>query len=430
MLAAIGVANIDELFESIPEAVRLKELDLPKGVSEVEVLRRFQELAGRNASGLTSFLGGGFYDHFIPAAVDSLSSRGEFFTAYTPYQPEASQGTLQAIFEYQSAICRLTKMDVANASLYDGGTALVEAAMMAIRVTGRDRIMVDAGVNPIYRRLLHSHLANLNVEIVEVETAEGKASRAALEAELTDETAALLLQNPNFFGSVDDFSDLAEKASAKKILVCLSVYPLALGLLKAPGEMGADIVTGEGQSLGLPLGFGGPYLGFMATRMQHVRKMPGRLAGETVDRLGRVGYVLTLQAREQHIRREKATSNVCSNTALCALRAVIYMTLLGKQGLREVAESCAHKTAYAKRKLTEVAGVSLKFAAPSFNEFVLELPKPAKVVAASLLERGVAGGFPLGRYYDGMENSLLVAVTEKHTTEDIEKFVKALEAVL
>ena len=430
MLATVGVSSLDDLFADIPPAYRLAGLNLPEGLSESEAYDRLHELSRRNAVQLVCFLGGGFYDHFIPAAVDAIASRSEFYTAYTPYQPEASQGTLQAIFEYQSAICRLTGLEVANASLYDGGTALYEAAMMALRITGRNKILLDSGVNPIYRNMLHGYTRNLSIEFSEIETAHGQSDRARIAAALDTDTAAIILQNPNFFGAVDDFSDIVELAHARGCLALVSAYPIALGLLKCPGRMGADIVTGEGQSLGLPLSFGGPYLGFMAARMEHVRKMPGRIAGQAKDAQGRVGYVLTLQAREQHIRREKATSNICTNEALCALRAVTYLALLGKQGLAEVAALCARKAEYAKTRLGAIPGVAVKKSAPTFNEFTLELPRDAGEVVSRLIDKGFAAGFPLGRYYRGMENYLLVAVTEKRTREEIGRFAEALESVL
>ena len=430
MLASVGAQQVSDLFDDIPPSFRIKSLRMPEGLSESEVYERLHRLSHRNAHELTCFLGGGFYDHFIPAAVDALASRGEFYTAYTPYQPEASQGTLQTIFEYQSAICRLTHMEVANASMYDGGTALFEAAMMAIRATGRNRIVIDSGVSPIYRVMLQSYTRNLSIEFEEILVAHGQCNRERLRAALTDQTAAVILQNPNFFGAVDDFTDISALAHERGCLVIASVYPVSLGLLKAPGDMGVDIVTGEGQSLGLPLSFGGPYLGFLATRLAYVRKMPGRLVGETVDRHGKRGYVLTLQAREQHIRREKATSNNCSNEALCALRAVIYLSLLGKHGLREMAQICATKAEYAKRRLSAVPGVRVKRSAPTFNEFTLELPTDAAEVVARLVDKGIAAGFPLGRYYAGMENYLLVAITEKRTRAEIGVLAEALESVL
>lgn len=430
MLAAIGVESVEELFADIPPELRTKGLDLPPGRSEWAVRRHLKSLAAKNASHLISFLGGGFYDHFIPAAVDALASRAEFTTAYTPYQPELSQGMLQATYEYQSAICRLTRMEVANASLYDGGTALFEAVMMALRVTGRPRVVMDGGVSPIYRKMLSCYTSNLHIEFAEAAPSHGQSDRDHLTSLLDERTAAVILQNPNFFGVVDDFTDIVQQAHSVGALVICSVYPISLGLLKTPGEMGADIVTGEGQSLGLPLSFGGPYLGFLATRRQFVRKMPGRLVGRTVDRRGRRAFVLVLQAREQHIRREKATSNICSNEAHCALRAVIYLSLLGKEGLRRVARTCAAKAAYARRRLLAIPGVRPLTEAPVFNEFALELPIDAAEVVNRLIEKGFAAGFPLGRYYPGLERCLLVAVTEQRTREEIGMFAEALEAVL
>ncbi|MDD4013960.1 MAG: aminomethyl-transferring glycine dehydrogenase subunit GcvPA, partial [Candidatus Omnitrophica bacterium] len=299
MLRVIGVVqgDVSRLFSHIPRELRSKPLNLPGGRSEMEVERYLTDLAMKNGTGLVNFVGGGYYDHYIPAALDAVMSRSEFYTAYTPYQPEASQGTLQAVYEYQSCICRLTGMDVSNASLYDGGTALYEAAMMAIRVTGRNKIIMDGGVNPIYRKMLYSYTTNLKIEFVETPVTHGQSDRGQIKKYIDDKTAAVILQNPNFFGAVDDHLDISEIAHSKGALMIESVYPISLGILKSPAEMGADIATGEGQSLGIPLSFGGPYLGFMAVRKEHVRKMPGRIVGATTDRKGRKGYVLTLQAR-------------------------------------------------------------------------------------------------------------------------------------
>jgi len=430
MLAAIGVRSVDDLFADIGPELAPKSFDLPAGRSEMEVRSFLRELSGRNATSLVPFVGGGFYDHYIPAAVDALASRAEFVTAYTPYQPECAQGTLQAMYEYQSAICVLTGMDVSNASLYDGGTALYEAAMMAARITGRQRIVMDSGVSPIYRTILHTYTRNLSLEFEEVEPTNGQSDRAKLFAKLDDRTAAVILQNPNFFGSVDDHADIVAEAHRRGILVIQSVYPLALGLLKTPGETGVDIATGEGQSLGLPLSFGGPYLGFMAVRREHMRRMPGRIVGETVDRNGTRCYVLTLQAREQHIRREKATSNICSNEALCALRAVIYLSLMGKQGLVDLAKLVRDKAEFAKDVIGRLPGVRVDRDLPTFNEFTVILPCPADEVVGRMIRKGFVAGFPLGRYYKGMEHGLLVAVTEKRTREEIVKFAHSLEAVL
>jgi glycine dehydrogenase subunit 1 len=431
MLSAIGVRSMDDLFADIPADLRVKALDMAEGVSEQEVYDRLHEMSRRNAHSLTSFLGGGFYDHVIPAAVDSLTSRGEFFTAYTPYQPEVSQGTLQAIFEYQSMICRLTGMEAANASMYDGGTALAEAVIMAVNVTGRDKVVISVGVNPIYRRMIRSYTANLGIRLVELSASpDGVLDRAAAVAALDGDTAALIVQNPDYFGSVDDFSDLAQAARDVGALLIASAYPISLGLLKRPGDMGADIVTGEGQSLGLPLSFGGPYLGFFAVRQALVRKMPGRIVGETVDRHGKRCFVLTLQAREQHIRREKATSNICTNGALCALRATVFMSLLGRQGLREMAQNCARKAAYAKRRLAQIKGLRVRNQAPVFNEFTIELPVEADGVVCKLIDSGFAAGFPLGRYYPELGSCLLVALTEKRSKAEIDSFAEALEVAL
>jgi len=430
MLKACGVSSVDELFADIPESLRPHSFRLPPGRSEHEVLEYFRQLAERNYAHLTVFLGGGFYDHFIPSAVDALASRGEFFTAYTPYQPELSQGTLQAIYEYQTHICRLTGMDAANASMYDGGTAIYEACQMALHATGRTRIVVDGGVNPVYRKMLYSYTANLDIDFTEVPVTHGASDREHIEQALGEDVAAVILQNPNFFGVIDNHEDIVARCHEQGSLVIQSVYPVAMALLKPPGDIGVDIAVGEGQSLGCPLAFGGPYLGFMATTRKLVRKMPGRIVGRTLDREGREAFVLTLQAREQHIRREKATSNICTNEALCALRAHMYLSLVGKEGLREVAQLCHAKAQYAKERFKAIPGVSVMEASPTFNEFTVRLPADAGVIAGRLVERGIAPGLPLGRYYPGMEHYLLVAVTEKRTKAEIGHFAEVLEDVL
>ena len=430
MLEACGAASMDALFSAVPEELRPKSFDLPAGKSELEVQSYLSDLARRNYSHLVYFLGGGIYDHFIPSAVDALACRGEFYTSYTPYQPECSQGTLQAIYEYQTQICRLTGMEASNASLYDGGSALCEGCNMALAATGRKRIVMDSGINPVYRKMVHTYTANLAIEFEEVPVVLGQSDRNSLFNVLNEDTAAVILQNPNFFGVIDDHSDIIEHCHAKGILVIQAVYPIALALLKTPGEMGADIVTGEGQSLGLPLGFGGPYLGFMATKRELVRKMPGRVVGRTVDREGRESFVLTLQAREQHIRREKATSNICTNQALCALRAHMYLALVGREGLKEVAQLCMAKTAYARERFRAIPGVEIVDCGPVFNEFVVRLPIDAADLIGRLIDHGIAPGIPLGRFYPDMNDLMLVAVTEKRTKFEIGRLAETVEAVL
>ena len=430
MLNAVNAAGFDDLFSHIPAEFQTDSFDVPPGLSEMEMMQHIRKIARKNSSDLVNFCGAGFYDHFIPAAVDSLASRGEFFTAYTPYQPEAAQGTLQAAYEYQTAIARLTGMEVSNASLYDGGTALFEGMMMALRITRRNKVLVDTGVSPIYRTMLRSYTKNLSIDYQEIPMSGGLADRDAFAQKLDDSVGAVLLQNPNFFGCIDDLTSLIEQVHRVKAVAVVSAYPVSLGLIKTPGEMGADIVTGEGQSLGLPLSFGGPYLGFMATRKKMVRNMPGRIIGATQDEKGRRGYVLTLQAREQHIRREKAASNICTNMQLCALRAVIYLSLMGKHGFADVARQCMDRAGYAWARLKAIDGVEPLFDRPFFNEFALKLPRDAGEVVSELIEEGIAAGFPAGRYYAGMEDVLLFAFTEKRTKKDIDILAAKLEAVL
>lgn len=430
MLACCGVASLLDLFSDIPASLRPQSFNVGRERSELDVIAELQRLAARNSSHLTVFLGGGFYDHFIPAAVDALANRSELYTAYTPYQPEVSQGTLQAIYEYQSQVCRLTGMDVSNASVYDGGTALYEACQLALASTRRGRIVVDGGVNPVYRKMLFSYTANLDIDFSTVEVTHGSTDRQNVFEVLDDDVAGVVLQNPNFFGVIDDHTDVVKECHRRGIMVIQSVYPVAMALIKSPGEMGVDIVTGEGQSLGNPLAFGGPYLGFMAVRDKLVRKLPGRIVGRTTDTEGREAFVLTLQAREQHIRREKAASNICTNEALCALRAHVYLSLMGREGLKSVAQLCMDKALYAQERLKQIPGVKLMDSSPTFNEFVVELPCDAATVVGGLVERGIAPGLPLGHFYEGMENDLLIAVTEKRTKYEIGQLAESLELVL
>lgn len=411
MLNAIGVEGLASLFAVIPESLRLRSWEMPAGKGECALQREFQALAGRNRTDLVCFMGAGYYDHYIPAGVDALSSRSEFYTAYTPYQPECSQGTLQAIYEYQSVICRLTDMECANASLYDGGTATFEAAIMASRITGRRRIVVDDSLHPLWRCMLGTHAAGTVLEIEDGSEPVG------------DETACVIVQNPSFMGTLHDYTDLAARCHEAGALLVMAVNPVSLGLVRTPGAMGADIAVAEGQSLGLPLGFGGPYLGILATRKKYIRKMPGRIAAATSDDAGRRGYVLTLQAREQHIRREKALSNICSNQALCALRALIYLCLLGKQGLRETAHACHAKAAYLMSKMDFVHILN---DGPVFNEFAVRLPRNAEAVTTALLDKGFLAGIPLQALGRGGPNDLLVAVTEKRTRAELDAFADAL----
>ncbi|HDD45275.1 MAG TPA: aminomethyl-transferring glycine dehydrogenase subunit GcvPA [Candidatus Desulfofervidus auxilii] len=425
MLKIIGVSSIEELFVDIGEELRPKSFNLPEGKSEFEVKEDIKKISQKNNYSLIYFLGGGVYDHYIPAIVDTLSSRSEFYTAYTPYQPECSQGILQTMYEYQTAICILTDMDIANASLYDGGTALCEAVMMALRITERKKIIIDGGINPIYQKMLFTYTANLPLEIIKLPPNIGQADRDKIYKHLDEKTAAIILQNPNFFGTIDDHKDIIEKAHSFGALVIESVYPISLGLIKTPGAMGADIVVGEGQSLGIPLAFGGPYLGFLACKEKFVRKMPGRIVGATVDKEGKRGFVLTLQTREQHIRRQKATSNICTNAALCALRAIIYLSILGKEGFIELAKLNYYKSEFTKKKLREI-GIEI-INSPTFNEFVVYLKKDANEIAKIMIDKGFVAGLPLGNFYKGMENYLLIAVTEKRKKEEILNFVETLK---
>ncbi|MBS0208613.1 MAG: aminomethyl-transferring glycine dehydrogenase subunit GcvPA [Planctomycetes bacterium] len=433
MLAAIGAKSIDELFAMIPADCQLnRPLDLPPALTEQELTAHMQQLAGRNVSCQQSvcFLGGGSYDHFIPAAVDALASRGEFFTSYTPYQPEVSQGNLQVFFEYQSLITRLTGMDVSNASLYDGGSAAAEAVLMSLAVTGRSgRVVVAGSVHPEYRQILATYLRDLGVELVTVATPNGTVSLDQLTAAITPETACVLVQQPNFFGCLEEVEAIGRAAKAAGAVFAVAVDPLSLGVLNRPGSYGADIVVAEGQSLGNPLAFGGPYLGIIACREDFVRRLPGRIAGQTVDRLGRRCWVLTLQTREQHIRREKATSNICTNQGLFALRATIYLSLMGPQGLRELGELCLQKAAYAKQTLTAGRRLQPAFDAPVFKEFVLrDTENNVEQLLAQAADAGFFGGLPLGRWYPELSDCVLVAVTEKRTRCEIDRLAAAFHA--
>ena len=436
MLATVGVARVEELFETVPEANRLnRPLDIPAAMNELELTRYASEIAGRNQSAGTEicFMGGGFYDHFIPALVDQLAGRSEFYTAYTPYQAEASQGTLQAIFEFQTLVAELTGMDLANASLYECATAVVEAAFLAMTTTGRlGRIVMSDAVHPEHRQTLATYLKNLEAELVVVPSVNQRTRPEDIAEALTDDTAAVVIQHPNFFGNLEDAESLVKLAQSKGALAIMSVDPISLGLLKNPGSYGADIVVAEGQSLGNILSFGGPSLGLFACRSEFMRKMPGRLVGETVDRKGKRCYTLTLQTREQHIRREKATSNICTNQGLMALRAAIYLADLGPGGFRQVAETSARQAHKAAARLAQIPGVERVLDGPFFREFVVrfEPTRKAAIVAQRARDQGVLAGIPLSDYYPDRPNDLLVAVTEKRTDSDIQALALALEVAL
>jgi glycine dehydrogenase subunit 1 len=429
MLKAIGVGSVADLFADIPADLRAQSFDLPAGKSEMETAAQLTRLAAKNRTDYISFLGGGYYDHYIPAAVNTISSRSEFFTAYTPYQPEASQGTLRAIFEYQTMVASITDLDFANASLYDGGTALYEAIALAVRATNRTRIVVDGGINPLFLRIIKTYVLNLEVEIIEAELSGLHSDKDKIFSLLDESVAAVVAQNPNFFGIVQDYEDLFAFARAKGIVSILEYYPLSLGILKTPGEMKADIAVGEGQSLGLPLSFGGPYLGLMSVDKKFVRKMPGRIVGETTDRDGRKAYVLTLQAREQHIRRERATSNICTNQALCALRAVVFLSLLGKQGFKKTALLNLERAQYLKNSLEKIKGIEIN-KGQTFNEFTVALKMPAIEFVRKLLSKGFIAGLPASLFFKEKSNYLIVAATERRTESEIDAFVGAVREAL
>jgi glycine dehydrogenase subunit 1 len=427
MLDAIGVGSIAELFDVVPDAVRFPQIDLPEPMGEAELLRELRRMGNTNANAHTHsmFLGAGAYNHFVPSAVDAILRRSEFYTAYTPYQPEIAQGTLQAIFEYQTLICALTGMDAANASHYDGATAMAEAAVMALNSTRNKRTVVVAPtVHPQHRAVLRTYLQGLGVRIVGDE--DPAASMDDVLRLVDDSTAALIVQTPDFLGQLHDLQPLADKVHAVKGLLVAHVDPVALGVFQSPGAAGADIVTGEAQGLGIPLGFGGPYLGLFACKEQYVRRMPGRLAGATVDLDGQVGYVLTLQTREQHIRREKATSNICTNQGLMMLASTVHMCLLGKTGLRQVAELCYHRAHYAAGEIAKLPGYEVVATEPFFKEFVIKTPQPVAQINRQLAEQGIIGGYDLQGDYPHLGDAMLLCVTEMNTKTDIDELVRAL----
>jgi glycine dehydrogenase subunit 1 len=431
MLAAIGAGSVDELFDPIPAELRFQgTLDIPPALSEMELDQHMRDLAGRNksASSAVCFLGGGSYDHFVPAVVDMVGSRSEFYTSYTPYQAEASQGNLQVMFEYQSLITELTGMDVSNASLYDGASSAAEAVLMAISQTGRHgKVIVPASLHPEYRATIATYLENLSTEVVTIKTPEGVIDPDVLAESLDETVAAVVLQQPNFFGCVEDAEAVSKITKEAGAILIAAFDPISLGILKRPGDYGAGIAVAEGHTLGTPMSYGGPYLGILACEKSLIRRMPGRIAGQTVDRRGNTCYVLTMQTREQHIRREKATSNVCTNQGLFALRATVYLAQMGPQGLRETSNLCLQKTRYAADQLCQHERFSLAFNEPTFKEFVIrDAENRVDELLKFALHHGYMAGIPLGRWYPELSDCFLVAVTEKRTKAEIDGFVQTL----
>lgn len=425
MLRAIGVDDFQELLEPVPERYRLEgELDLPAPLSELELVESFRELARRNdGADKVCFLGAGAYDHFIPAAEDHILLRSEFYTAYTPYQAEVSQGTLQAIFEYQTMLARLTGMEMANASMYDGASAAAEACLMAMRVTRKQKVLVAGSLNPRWLDVIRTYIRREDFQLNEIPfTENGTLDLKTAEELAGDDTAAILVQYPSYFGLVEDLEPLAEMVHRHRGLLIAAADPVALPLLRSPGDAGADIVVGEGQSMGIPLSYGGPYAGFMASRKKLARKMPGRIIGRTEDRAGQTGYVMTLQTREQHIRREKATSNICSNQALMALANTVYLSLMGEEGFREVSSQCYHRNHYLEKALLGIPGVTRVFeGTPFFREFTLSFPLPAGRLRDMMLDRGILAGLPLTELGEGV---MLITATEKRSGAQLDEYVR------
>lgn len=435
MLSAIGVETVSDLFADLPEGIRLsRDLQVPAALDEHALLRHMQELAGRNRSAdeLLCFLGAGIYDHFVPSVVDALASRGEFATSYTPYQPELSQGMLQAIYEFQSLVCLLTGMDLANASMYDAATAIAEAALMLADGSGRSTVVVSRSVHPHYRRVLETYLRTAGYRLKTLDYQDGVLDMDVLHGHIDEDTACVVVQHPNFFGCLEDIGTLQQQVERVGARSVVSVNPISLGLLKPPGDYGVDVVVGEGQCLGNPMGFGGPLLGFFACKEEFRRRFPGRIVGATTDTEGRRGYTMTLRTREQDIRREKATSNICTNEALLALAATVHLAALGKHGLRAVAEACLQNAHYVCDSLSDLVHVEPRFRAPYFHEFVARFPLSVHVpdVLDKLLEEGILGGLALGPYYDELQDSLLICVTETKTRDDLDRYIEAVRAIV
>lgn len=430
MLSDIGISEVKELFEDIPDTVRLnRELNLPEPKSEIEIKRYFKNLSTKNTVDFLCFRGAGAYQHFIPSTVKHVITRSEFYTAYTPYQAEMSQGTLQTIFEYQTMICELTGMDASNASVYDGATAAAESAFMCAEITGRNKILISSAVNPETKKVVNTYCSAHGLEVCEIAYKNGITDIADFKTGIDDNTAGIIVQSPNFFGCIEPCKEIFELIHNNNGIAVMSVNPVSLGILKPPGELDADIAVGDGQPVGNPVSFGGPYVGFMAVREKFVRKLPGRIVGETVDKDGKRGFVLTLQAREQHIRREKAGSNICSNQALNALAVAVYLSSVGKNGLKQIAEICAQKARYAADRISKLKGFYLEFNNPYFHEFVVRTDKSAYEVNKVLAEKGIIGGYELEKEYPELKNCMLYCVTETKSKEDIDMLVDELSKV-
>ncbi|MCX8015557.1 MAG: aminomethyl-transferring glycine dehydrogenase subunit GcvPA [candidate division WOR-3 bacterium] len=434
MLEKIGVSSIEELLSVIPDNLRIKaELNLPKPLSELEVIKHISALAQRNINhnDFVSFLGGGVYDHYIPSVINHLLLRSEFYTAYTPYQPEVSQGTLQAIYEYQSLICALFEMEVSNAGMYDGASALAEACHMARTITKKNKVIIAQTIHPYYKQVIRTYTKGLDIPIVEVamDSQKGIIDPKSLSQALCQETAAVLIQHPNFLGNLESVHELSEITHKHNALFIVCVDPISLGLLPAPGNYNADIAVAEGQALGIPQSFGGPFLGILTCRKDFIRTLPGRIVGKTTDVNGKTGYVLVLQTREQHIRREKATSNICTNEALCALAATIYLSIMGKTGIKEVSRQCYAKSHYLANEISKLKGFSLAYSAPFFKEFVIRTPVEANKIIAELKEQKVFAGIDLSQFNEQWQNQMLVCVTEKRTKSELEQYVRLLKEI-
>lgn len=430
MLDLIGLENESDLFSSVPKELHISGINLPEGLDEFSTFEKFKSIAAKNVTNKTLFMGGGYYDHIVPSAVDALAGRSEFYTSYTPYQAEASQGTLQVLYEYQSMICELSGMDVSNASMYDGASALAESALMAVRITKRNKILIDGGINPTYIKVVQTYLSFRDIEFEIIDIKDFKTSTQSVLDKIDESVAGYLFQNPNFFGTIDDFSAIIEKLHESKALAVVSAYPISLGLLKDPGSMGADIFCADGQCLGNYLSFGGPSFGMIATRQKYIRSLPGRIIGRTLDQNNNELFVLTMQAREQHIRRQRATSNICSNQNLLAVRSTVFMSVLGQNGLAEMANLCFTKATYLKEELAKVEGILILNKEDTFNEFVISTPLSSDDFLNQLRDKGIYAGINLANIDAKYTNEILICVTEKRTKEQMDNLVSSIGDIL